>query len=693
MEKKRSIVLGMAIAAVFLIAMVGSASANCFCNDGWCNNVGRTHYVCGETVTESCTFNGNLGPCPCGAPGLEIGANNIVIDGADRTITGSKGTAGCCDGATEHNPAIHSGVRIRDGNYDNAVIKDLEIKEFCTGISLGWVAADNVDSVTVTGCTIHDNGDPGWSTHGMHMYCTNNCNITGNDIYNNDGSGTGGGCSGGGDGIFMFGEINTERGWYNEITWNNLYDNTKSGYFMKHMCMYNTISNNTAYGNPEGGFSLMCMHSAFNNVTDNNASWNDGWGIEIGGYNNTLKRNRITNNTQQGIYLNRGSWPYGSHYNKIVDNNTIWDNRVGIEIVAGAKYNEISNNIQCICYNPDNDIKNDESTTYGDYNTCDTTCGAHPFGGCTYSCPGSGPDLVVVDKHETWVGNDYTVTFTVKNVGNEAAGASDTRVWIDGNVQGTYPCEPLDPGETNTTTTGTINLGSAPDIIKVCADINNAVNEYRHGGEDNNCIENVFGAPDLEITGDWEIIWVDPSWKTYNLRYTVKNVGDKATPQQCWTNFTELNGEWAGQDCKDTIPVLAVSQTDTDTVGPFSMLGEDDWLQAYVDYTRIITENHDEETFPHPPPDGELHYQFEKYMPTYAAGGPCWDTTGAIAQCGDAALDGGVGVEDAQKIFTGGYTCAWAANAKCDGTGAVGIEDAQKIFNGDLNCCEGCELP
>jgi parallel beta-helix repeat protein len=687
MEKKKSIVLGMAIAAVFLIAMVGSASAATEITSLPYNaNVQGEYYYLTQHLSSSDTS----------TAGINIAADDITIDGQGNSITGSKAPGACA--ATEHNPAVHSGVRIRGGSYDNAVIKDLEIKEFCTGIALGWLVADNVDNVTVTGCTIHDNGQSTTSTHGMHMYCTNNCNITGNDIYNNDGSGVGGGCSGGGDGIFMFGEINTERGWYNEITWNKLHDNTKSGFFMKHMCMYNTISNNTAYGNvEEGGFSLMCMHSAFNNVTDNNASWNTGWGIEIGGYNNTLKRNRITNNTQQGIYLNRGSWPYGSHHNKIVDNNHIWDNNIGIEIVAGAKYNNISYNIQCICYNPANDIKNDESTTYGDYNTCDTTVGYCDGSAgcpppCVYQCPGSGPDLVVVDKHETWVGNDYTVTFTVKNIGNEAAGASNTRVWIEGNVQGTYPCSALDPGDTNTTTTGTINLVSAPDIIKVCADINNAVNEYGHGGEDNNCKENVFGAPDLEITGDWEIIWVDPSWKTYNLRYTVKNVGDKATAE-CWTNFTELNGEWAGQDCNDYVPELAVSQTDTGTVGPFSMLGEDDWLQAYVDYTKIITENHDEETFPHPPPDGELHYQFEKYMPTYAAGGPCWDSTGAIAQCGDAALDGGVGVEDAQKIFTGGYTCAWAANAKCDGTGAVGIEDAQKIFNGDLNCCEGCELP
>ena len=691
MEKKKSIVLGMTIAAVFLIAMVGSASADI--------EITTLPYTANQANTRY-FLTGPLTSADTSTAGINIVANGITIDGQGNSITGSKASDACA--ATEYNPAVHSGVRIRDDSYDNAVIENLEIKNFCTGISLGWGGAWDVDNVTVTGCTIHDNGVSNAGTQGMYMFHTNDCNITKNDIYNNDGTGVPGGCSGGGNGIFMFGDLGTERGWYNEITWNKLYDNNKSGYFMKHMCMHNNISNNTAYGNVQGGVTLRCMMSSFNNITDNNASWNDGWGLEIGGYNNTIKRNRITNNTDQGIYLDRGGLPYGSHYNKIVDNNTIWDNNVGIHIVNGAMYNEISNNIECICYNQDNDIMNDESTTYGDYNTCDTTCGAHPFGGCTYSCPGSGPDLVVVDKHETWVGNDYTVTFTVKNIGNVAAGASDTRVWIDGNVQGTYPCEPLDPGETNTTTTGTINLGSAPDIIKVCADINNVVNEYGHGGENNNCIENVFGAPDLEISYFW---WdedgvvnpygagdgnVNDLWKTYYLVYRVKNVGDVAAAQ-FWMNLSCLDTSAVPVCTTNDGPVTGLGvgvETQNRVVGPF-VIGCDnarpnvDWSQVCADCNDDITENYE-----HVP--GQVQPQWDRCMPTY---GGCCD------ECGDVNCEYGVNMGDYSAInsyVSSGsppLTCKWAGDVDCEYGVNMGDYSAVNSYvssgSPQLDCCDG----
>jgi hypothetical protein len=63
----------------------------------------------------------------------------------------------------------------------------------------------------------------------------------------------------------------------NSRGWNNLYGNRKSGFFTKHHGMYNDISNNTAYSNvEEGGITLRCMFSSFNNITDNNISWNYG---------------------------------------------------------------------------------------------------------------------------------------------------------------------------------------------------------------------------------------------------------------------------------------------------------------------------------------------------------------------------------------------------------------------------------
>ncbi len=62
-----------------------------------------------------------------------------------------------------------------------------------------------------------------------------------------------------------------------------------------------------------------------------------------------------------------------------------------------------------------------------------------------------------------------------------------------------------------------------------------------------------FGLPDLVIT-DVHGDWIDLSWKTYNLIYTVKNVGDVATPHECWTNFIEANGNWPCS-CVDPVPI------------------------------------------------------------------------------------------------------------------------------------------
>ena len=60
-------VLGLAIAAVFLVAAVGSASAEhaCVADSG-------AAFFCNDTVTESCTLNGTMN-CPATENGLVVG--------------------------------------------------------------------------------------------------------------------------------------------------------------------------------------------------------------------------------------------------------------------------------------------------------------------------------------------------------------------------------------------------------------------------------------------------------------------------------------------------------------------------------------------------------------------------------------------------------------------------------------------
>jgi hypothetical protein len=174
----KNVILAVAIAAVFLVAAVGSVSAFCVCDDGWCNNVGRAYYQCGERVQESCTFNATM-TCPTGR-GLRVRADDITIDGAGFTLDGV--TPGdSCTGMGAGRTGIYNRY-----NKDNVVIKNLTIKNFCNGIFLRG-GDDHVDNNTIENCTIYDNGRnvSEVKSHGIKMRYVYNSTIKNCTIYNN----------------------------------------------------------------------------------------------------------------------------------------------------------------------------------------------------------------------------------------------------------------------------------------------------------------------------------------------------------------------------------------------------------------------------------------------------------------------------------------------------------------------------
>ena len=690
-----------AIATVLLIAAVGSASAVTVINSlPFEANIDGEYYVLGRDLT-----------CDADMGGITISASNVTIDGYNATdnkyykITGNRSTSNCdisfCPAAgntSESLPANHSGI-LNCGNpgQRNVTIKNLEIEEFCTGIGLKKAHENKV-----LNCTIHDNGDPLAVTHGIHMIQSNKCNITGNRVYNNDGTGIGGGCSGGGNGIFLYG------GNWNKITHNDITDNNKSGIFLKYYPEHNNISYNNLSGHEEGGIVLMCMMCNFNTLEHNNASGNVAGGIGIGGHNNTVNNNTANNNDGHGIWLHRPE----------ADNNTLCNNRAcengqhGIYIVQGATGNTLYNNT--VCYNGGVDIYDADGTNTGDDNTCDTTFSYNDDAlttGCRYKCPGTGPDLVISELNVSWVNpqqTQYNIAFTVKNVGrNATVNASNTSVKIVNRTgvvvhNQIYFCPPLGnvsaPNNSNTTTIGPFNVTTvlAPHIITICADINNTVNEYGKGDEENNCSSDVFGAPDLKVTHFW-YVWVDESWKRYNLTYKVKNVGDRNITTPFWMNFTELHGEWS--NCIDPEPItsLNVSEEISRTVGPFVMKGDSDWLQVYVDFNDTITENKEECNVSVMPQDN-CYWM----MPKYNATGPCRDINGDVAKCGDANLDGRVSVLDVTTVWRhvnppkNPIDCNWTADANGDGRVTTGdVTTVWRHVNppkNPLSCCKGCEL-
>ena len=290
----KNVILASVIAAVLLVAAVGSASANGVC-------VGATtNFSCGAIVTESCTLNASI-DCTAGTHGLEVQTSNITIDGAGYTINGSKclNDCGACAEGGQIGNNCRCGVALSLFNKKNITIKNLEIKNFCNGIAVRGPSSE----ITIEGCSIHDNGistaaDVG-ATHGITLdnqvkFST----ITKCDIYDNTGEDTVA-CGRGGAGIKIFG-VNSS---YNEITCNDLHGNDLAGFYCKKKCYHNYIAYNNVYENGEdvggatgwygGGIVFKCKESNHETISYNNITNNYGPGIYTRGGNNTIRYNTI----------------------------------------------------------------------------------------------------------------------------------------------------------------------------------------------------------------------------------------------------------------------------------------------------------------------------------------------------------------------------------------------------------------
>jgi hypothetical protein len=337
-------------------------------------------FTCGDVVNESCTFNADL-TCTSGA-GLIIGADGITIDCAGHKINGTT-TAADCTGCGAEAPCTVSGIY--NEGYDNVAIKNLEIEGFCTGIALkGVMDTNRVRNSTIDNCEIHDNGfDTGTEigTHGIHACHIDvgdggepALTITNNDIYNNEG--TGSSCGSGGNGIFIVAGGPKSKQEKAVISNNQLHDNAKAGFWTKMQLSQSEITYNEVWGNGNGagieddvrgGIILKCKASSKNDVSHNDVYDHDtyGYGIFVGGNNNTVEYNNVTNNSVHGISMFRSD---GS-FDNVLNENTVCDNGVDMHVWGPGTGN------------------------HGDNNTCDTTSNYDDDGttGCTYPCTAEQP--------------------------------------------------------------------------------------------------------------------------------------------------------------------------------------------------------------------------------------------------------------------------------------------------------------
>ena len=294
----------------------------------------KTIFACGDTVTESCTFNCDL-YCSSGH-GLMIGADNVVIDGNGYTLDGVI-PGDCTDSENERSGIFNSG-------HDDLVIEDLEIKNFCNGIYLRGndIKGDVVKNNTIDYCNVHHNGNDidDTTTHGIKMQYVYESTIKNNLVHHNRGRGTS--CENGGNGIFIYG------GEYNTLSNNTVYGNTKAGIYTKMKPKHNNITGNRVTENGAGGIVLRCKLSSFFTIENNIATDNKGPGIYVGGPGNTLRYNNASENKNGSAYNDDASVANGIRISSEAHDTTLVGNTVtgndggdvyvkkGLSEIAGA---------------------------------------------------------------------------------------------------------------------------------------------------------------------------------------------------------------------------------------------------------------------------------------------------------------------------------------------------------------------
>ena len=416
---------------------------------------------------------------------INIQANDVIIDGKGHWIDGI--SPGDC------------GVTARAGIYnfkqDNVVIKNLEVKNFCYGIRFkGYYINDwDYDYVvnnTIDNCKVHDNGNPvSGATMGIELFAASHCKVINSEVYNNTGAGTG--CGRGGMGIRMHGTDHSSV-WagYHTVTNNKIYGNRIAGIYSKKKSMHNYVADNDVYENGEvatgpyfgGGIRLQCMMTNYWTVENNNVTDNFGPGIYVRGSNNIIRYNNESGSKNASNVV---SGPVGAGY--------------GMYLSTEAGNNNVTANR--FCDNEYYDICDEGSGNFGTCNTCDTKCPGTTIT-CCYPC--HLPDLVITEKSEEWVSllhRTYNVTYTVKNVGEGTAGASNTSIRTD-TEEKIDPVPALEPDASYSSEVGPFKMSEYQDKILVCADYDGAVDE---SNETNNCLANVFQLTKSDVIEEIEL--------------------------------------------------------------------------------------------------------------------------------------------------------------------------------------------
>ena len=223
-QGKRTGVIGIAIALIVVVWVVFFASSQ---EPEIRGCVGETRtFVCGDTITESCTFNGDIDSST--KFGFAIGADNIVVDGNGYSLIGP--------GEQSGEEAIHC------EGHSNVTIKNLNIDYY-----FGIYFKDVTDS-EIAGCAIsYDYGSAIW------LWSSSRNRIIGNKL----------GSGGGGHGILLWSSNE------NIVRDNDIQTIRGGGIFIEENSNENKLHDNSVCGNARG--DIVVDDSCTGNTGDNNA--------------------------------------------------------------------------------------------------------------------------------------------------------------------------------------------------------------------------------------------------------------------------------------------------------------------------------------------------------------------------------------------------------------------------------------
>lgn len=268
---------------------------------GFVGTAGAAHVACGQTLLASTTFEADVGPCD---EGLVIGADNIVVDLAGHTLSGSA------------RPELDEPGIDTDG-HSRVVIRNGTVTGFSAGIALndgsgntimGMLVQDNIGS-------LHDDGNYG---DGIVLFFSHNNRITRNRVIHN----------GTYDGIGVLSGVN------NLVENNIVLDNN----------IVQTNSENQPVAMRDRGISLLSLapgRDATNNVVRANQVLRSGYhGIEISLFStdNMVQRNSTSQNgfgqtTNNPLGDGDGIAVLGNR-NQVVGNSSTANAGDGIAVVA-----------------------------------------------------------------------------------------------------------------------------------------------------------------------------------------------------------------------------------------------------------------------------------------------------------------------------------------------------------------------